>query len=117
MATTIIDDCINCGACEDECPNGAISLGARDRSSSIPTSAPSASGITDEQLCAAACPPEACVPDPDAESRAKQALFERAQRSSTPIGPNPSPSTAEHLALPCERRLASGNAAEERSDV
>ncbi|MBW2388846.1 MAG: 4Fe-4S binding protein, partial [Deltaproteobacteria bacterium] len=28
MATQITEDCINCGACEDECPNGAISMGA-----------------------------------------------------------------------------------------
>jgi ferredoxin len=27
MATLIAEDCINCGACEDECPNGAISMG------------------------------------------------------------------------------------------
>ncbi len=25
MAYTITDDCINCGACETECPTGAIS--------------------------------------------------------------------------------------------
>ena len=28
MATRISNDCINCGACEDECPNGAISVGS-----------------------------------------------------------------------------------------
>jgi NAD-dependent dihydropyrimidine dehydrogenase PreA subunit len=27
MATYITDDCINCGACEPECPNEAISEG------------------------------------------------------------------------------------------
>jgi ferredoxin len=27
MALTITDECIACGACEDECPNGAISEG------------------------------------------------------------------------------------------
>src|SRR5207244_11574156 len=27
MATTITNDCINCGACEPECPNNAISQG------------------------------------------------------------------------------------------
>ena len=27
MATTITEECINCGACEPECPNGAISQG------------------------------------------------------------------------------------------
>ena len=28
MATHITSDCINCGACEPECPNQAISMGA-----------------------------------------------------------------------------------------
>ena len=27
MATTITEECINCGACEPECPNEAISQG------------------------------------------------------------------------------------------
>lgn len=27
MAHTINDECINCGACEPECPKGAISVG------------------------------------------------------------------------------------------
>lgn len=30
MAITITDDCINCGACEPECPNSAIYEGAID---------------------------------------------------------------------------------------
>lgn len=28
MAYVISDECISCGACEAECPNGAISMGA-----------------------------------------------------------------------------------------
>ena len=28
MATRITEDCTSCGACEDECPTNAISLGA-----------------------------------------------------------------------------------------
>ena len=27
MSTLITDECINCGVCEPECPNGAISEG------------------------------------------------------------------------------------------
>jgi ferredoxin len=27
MANVILDTCINCGACEPECPNEAISMG------------------------------------------------------------------------------------------
>ena len=30
MAIIITDDCINCGACEPECPNNAIYEGADD---------------------------------------------------------------------------------------
>ena len=30
MATMITNDCINCGACEPECPNNAISQGETD---------------------------------------------------------------------------------------
>jgi len=30
MALKITDDCINCGACEPECPNGAIYAGGEE---------------------------------------------------------------------------------------
>ena len=30
MAIIITDECINCGACEPECPNNAIYEGAED---------------------------------------------------------------------------------------
>ena len=33
MATMITSECINCGACEPECPNNAISQGIRFMSS------------------------------------------------------------------------------------
>ena len=34
MAIRITDECINCGACEPECPNNAIYEGAVDRKAS-----------------------------------------------------------------------------------
>ena len=38
MAIKITDDCINCGACEPECPNNAIYEGAVDWKASDGTS-------------------------------------------------------------------------------
>jgi len=78
MATIIIDDCINCGACEDECPNGAISMG--DEIFVIdPNLCTECVGHHDEQMCAAACPPEACVQDTE-RVETEETLFARAQK-------------------------------------
>jgi len=56
MATyKITDDCISCGACEPECPEGSISQGDTIY-------------VIDQEKCtacascAAVCPVEACVP-------------------------------------------------------
>ena len=38
MALKITEDCINCGACEPECPNGAIYSGGEDWTFSYKTS-------------------------------------------------------------------------------
>jgi len=50
MAIKITEDCINCGACEPECPNGAIYAGGESWRFSDKTSAKgsftSASGFT-----------------------------------------------------------------------
>ena len=78
MATTIIDDCINCGACEDECPNAAISMG-EEIFVIDPTLCTECVGHHGEQMCAAACPPEACVQDPE-RAETEEALFARAQK-------------------------------------
>ena len=78
MATMITDDCISCGACEDECPNGAISL--RDEIFVIdPDLCSECIGLHATQKCAEACPVECCVPDP-ARRETEEVLFERAQR-------------------------------------
>jgi len=49
MATHITDECINCGACEPECPNDAISEGD-SITSSIPSCAVNASGSSTTRL-------------------------------------------------------------------
>jgi ferredoxin len=63
MATRITDDCINCGACEPECPNNAISQG--DTIYVIdPDLCTECVGFDDHEACQAVCPVECCLPDP-----------------------------------------------------
>ena len=64
MATKITDACINCGACEPECPNAAIAAG--DSIFVIkPELCSECVGFHDEMACAAVCPVDCCLPDPD----------------------------------------------------
>jgi ferredoxin len=78
MATMITDDCINCGACEDECPNGAISVG-EETFVIDPALCTECVAFSHEQMCVAACPPGACVPDPE-RRESEEALFDRAKQ-------------------------------------
>jgi len=64
MAYMINEECINCGACEPECPNQAISAG-EEIYEIDPSKCTECVGHFDEQQCAAVCPVDACVPDPD----------------------------------------------------
>lgn len=64
MAYMITEECINCAACEPECPNEAISVG--DEIYEInPDLCTECVGHFDESQCAAVCPVDCCVPDPD----------------------------------------------------
>jgi len=64
MAYIITEECINCAACEPECPNEAISAG--DEVYHIdPDKCTECVGHFDESQCAAVCPVDCCVPDPD----------------------------------------------------
>ena len=64
VAYKITDECISCGACESECPNDAISEG--DVIYVInPATCSECVGFFDESQCAAVCPVDCCVPDPD----------------------------------------------------
>ena len=100
MAIMITDECINCGACEPECPNNAIYEGgvewaisdgtsisgtytlgdgrevdADEQQSPIsddfyyitPDKCTECVGFHEEPQCAAVCPVDCCVPDPDHE--------------------------------------------------
>ena len=86
MAIIITDDCINCGACEPECPNNAIyepdvewrwsdGTTMSDDSEQKPVSeefyfivvdkCTECQGFHDEPQCAAVCPVDCCLPDED----------------------------------------------------
>jgi ferredoxin len=78
MATRITEDCINCGACEDECPNGAIAMG-EETFVIDPALCTECVGFSSGQMCAAACPPDVCIQDPD-RIEGEQALFARAKK-------------------------------------
>ena len=98
MAIMITDECINCGACEPECPNNAIYEGGVEWSIAEGTSVTGeyklesgamvdasaeqspisddfyyitadkcteCMGFHEEPQCAAVCPVDCCVPDPD----------------------------------------------------
>lgn len=89
MAIHITEDCINCGACEPECPNTAIyeggaqwtlagvTYGEGDAAPSgagdfwsadyfyiVPDKCTECVGFHDEPQCAAVCPVDVCLPDP-----------------------------------------------------
>jgi hypothetical protein len=77
MATMITSDCINCGACEPECPNNAISQG--DPVYVIdPMLCTECVGFHDYEACAAVCPVDVCVTDPN-NIESEEVLIARAR--------------------------------------
>jgi len=78
MAYMITEECINCGACEPECPNEAIFVGEEiyDINSDKCTEC---IGHFDESQCAAVCPVDACIPDP-AYKETREELEAKAKR-------------------------------------
>jgi len=107
MAIIITDECINCGACEPECPNTAIYEGGVEWSwaggtdlsgevtlldgSTVDSSADQepvsdefyyivttkcteCNGFHEEPQCAAVCPVDCCIPDPDHEETEEELL-------------------------------------------
>ena len=107
MAIIITDECINCGACEPECPNNAIyeggvewamsegntitgtykletgkEVGVDDPNSPVsedyyyivPDKCTECVGFHEEPQCAAVCPVDCCVPDPDREETEEKLL-------------------------------------------
>ncbi len=78
MATLIVDDCINCGACIPACPNQAITEGEALHVID-PERCTECVGFHGVEQCAAVCPTDACLPDPDREE-SEATLLERARR-------------------------------------
>lgn len=108
MAIMITDECINCGACEPECPNNAIYEGGVEWTWSGGTSLEKVEladgatidagepqeplsdefyyivsnkctecmGFHEEPQCAAVCPVDCCIPDPDNEET-EEVLLEK----------------------------------------
>lgn len=108
MAIMITDECINCGACEPECPNNAIyeagaewswadgnnlsgqveydgqMVDASQRFAPVSddvyyivhNKCTECEGFHEEPQCAAVCPVDCCVPDPD-HVESKEALLEK----------------------------------------
>jgi ferredoxin len=60
----ITEECINCGACEPECPNQAITAG-EERYVIDPEKCTECVGHFEESQCAAVCPVDSCVADAD----------------------------------------------------
>src|SRR3989475_567561 len=93
MATVITSECINCGACEPECPNTAIYQGgvewqapdgsmhaaiSNDIFYIVPEKCTECVGFYDQEACAKVCPVDCCVPDP-ALPESEAVLLERAR--------------------------------------
>jgi ferredoxin len=92
MATMITDECINCAACEPECPNTAIYAGgvqyefngqmfdalSNDFFYIVPEKCTECVGHFDKEQCAAVCPVDCCVPDPN-HVEAEDVLYGRAK--------------------------------------
>src|ERR1700752_2008647 len=94
MATVITSECINCGACEPECPNTAIYQGgvewqamdggmhapiSNDIFYIVPEKCTECVGFHDQEACAAVCPVDCCVPGPKIPAREAD-LMERARQ-------------------------------------
>jgi ferredoxin len=77
MATMITEECINCGVCEPECPNEAISEG-EETFQIDPKLCTECVGFHETEQCAEVCPVDCCVPDPN-NVEEEAALFQRAQ--------------------------------------
>ena len=92
MATVITSECINCGACEPECPNTAIYQGGVDYELNgvthpalvqdyfyiVPEKCTECVGFHAKEACAVVCPVDCCIPDP-ARPEGEAALLARAK--------------------------------------
>ena len=76
MALMITEECINCAACEPECPNEAIH--EADPVYVIePDLCTECVGFHDEPQCAVVCPVDCCVDDPAHEETEEELLAKK----------------------------------------
>ncbi|TMB05626.1 MAG: YfhL family 4Fe-4S dicluster ferredoxin [Deltaproteobacteria bacterium] len=106
MSTMITAECINCGACEPECPNTAIYEGgvpwngdggshpalAADLYYIVPEKCTECVGFFDQEQCAAVCPVDCCVPNPDDPETEEQLLTKARRIHPDQVFPPDSPS-------------------------
>src|SRR5271167_339187 len=124
MATTITSECINCGACEPECPNTAIYAGgvpwelngapgaaiAQDIYYIVPSKCTECVGFHDHEACAAVCPVDCCIPDP-ANLESEAVLLQRARELHPETTfPDDAPSRFRKEGGPAEAPAASNGA-------
>ena len=76
MATIITDECINCGVCEPECPNTAITEG-EDFYEIEADLCTECVGFHGEEACQEVCPVDCCIPD-EAIVETEEVLLARA---------------------------------------
>ncbi|MCU0689898.1 MAG: YfhL family 4Fe-4S dicluster ferredoxin [Polyangiaceae bacterium] len=78
MALHITSDCIECCACEPECPNDAIRV---DRHVFVidPDRCTECVGFHEQAACQRVCPVECCLPDP-AHPETEEQLIRKAVR-------------------------------------
>ena len=94
MATMITEECINCGVCEPECPNEAISEG-EETFQIDPELCTECVGFHGKEQCAEVCPVDCCVADPN-NPESEELLFKRAKElhpdevGSVELGPDTS---------------------------
>jgi ferredoxin len=78
MSTLITDECINCGVCEPECPNEAISEG-EDFYEIDADLCTECVGFHGEEACQEVCPVDCCIPDED-NKESEEELLEKAKK-------------------------------------
>jgi ferredoxin len=81
MALMITEDCINCNACVDECPNDAISEGESVYVVN-PDLCTECVGFFDEPQCINVCPVEdTIIPDPEHQESKEELLAKKEKQA------------------------------------
>lgn len=81
MSLMITEDCINCNACVDECPNDAISEGETVYVINADLCTECV-GFFDEPQCVNVCPVEdTIIPDPDHQETKEELLAKKEKQA------------------------------------